>query len=195
MSCFSGTVYTINPVLLLDRKSTIRFLVEASDGGIPDLKAVTLVEIEIQDVNNYAPEFAIEYYNLSLSEDTPIGSTLVTFSTVDHDWTHENTHVEYSIISGNSQNNFHVETSFIHSEYTYKQVGYLVLIHNLDREATSSHKLVLLASDHGCPPLSSSATVSIVVLDVDDNPPAFSSLEYHAHIKEGTPQGSPITVV
>ncbi|XP_059779938.1 protocadherin-23 [Balaenoptera ricei] len=191
----NGTVYTINPVLLLDRKSTIRFLVEASDGGIPDLKAVTLVEIEIQDVNNYAPEFAIEYYNLSLSEDTPIGSTLVTFSTVDHDWTHENTHVEYSIISGNSQNNFHVETSFIHSEYTYKQVGYLVLIHNLDREATSSHKLVLLASDHGCPPLSSSATVSIVVLDVDDNPPAFSSLEYHAHIKEGTPQGSPITVV
>nr|XP_030734148.2 protocadherin-23 [Globicephala melas] len=191
----NGTVYTINPVLLLDRKSTIRFLVEASDGGIPDLKAVTLVEIEIQDVNNYAPEFAIEYYNLSLSEDTPIGSTLVTFTTVDHDWTHENTHVEYSIISGNSQNNFYVETSFIHSEYTYKQVGYLVLIHNLDREATASHKLVLLASDHGCPPLSSSATVSIAVLDVDDNPPAFSSLEYHAHIKEGTPRGSPITVV
>ncbi|XP_058922061.1 protocadherin-23 [Kogia breviceps] len=191
----NGTVYTINPVLLLDRKSTIRFLVEASDGGIPDLKAVTLVEIEIQDVNNYAPEFAIEYYNLSLSEDTPIGSTLVTFSTVDHDWTHENTHVEYSIISGNSQNNFHVETSFIHSEYTYKQVGYLVLIHNLDREATASHKLVLLASDHGCPPLSSSATVSIAVLDVDDNPPAFISLEYHAHIKEGTPRGSPVTVV
>lgn len=179
----------------MERKSTIRFLVEASDGGFPDLKAVTLVETEIQDMNNYAPEFAIEYYNLSLSEDTPVGRTLVTFSTIDHDWTHENTHVEYSIISGNSQNNFHVETSFIHSEYSYKQVGYLVLLHHLDREATASHELVLLAFDHGCPPLSSSATVSIEVLDVDDNPPAFSSLEYYVHIKESTPPGSPIIVV
>uniref|UniRef100_A0A8C6EDG5 Dachsous cadherin-related 2 n=1 Tax=Moschus moschiferus TaxID=68415 RepID=A0A8C6EDG5_MOSMO len=191
----NGTIFTINPVFLMERKSTIRFLVEASDGGFPDLKAVTLVETEIQDMNNYAPEFAIEYYNLSLNEDTPVGSTLVAFSTIDRDWTRENTQVEYSIISGNSQNNFHVETNFIHSEYSYKQVGYLVLLHSLDREAAASHELVLLAFDHGCPPLSSSATVSIEVLDVDDNPPTFSSLEYYAHIKESTPPGSPIIVV
>lgn len=195
MSCFSGTIFTINPVLLLDKKSTIQFLVEASDSGIPDLRARTLVEIEIQDMNNYAPEFAVEYYNLSLSEDALIGGTLVTFSTIDHDWTHENTYVEYSIISGNSQNNFHVETSFTHSEYPYKQVGYLVLLHKLDREAIASHKLVILASDHGCPPLSSTAIVSIEVLDVNDNPPKFNSLKYHAHVKESTPLGSQITVV
>nr|XP_014593474.2 protocadherin-23 isoform X1 [Equus caballus] len=191
----NGTIFTINPVLLLDKKSTIQFLVEASDSGIPDLRARTLVEIEIQDMNNYAPEFAVEYYNLSLSEDALIGGTLVTFSTIDHDWTHENTYVEYSIISGNSQNNFHVETSFTHSEYPYKQVGYLVLLHKLDREAIASHKLVILASDHGCPPLSSTAIVSIEVLDVNDNPPKFNSLKYHAHVKESTPLGSQITVV
>ncbi|KAF5923426.1 hypothetical protein HPG69_006596 [Diceros bicornis minor] len=191
----NGTIFTINPLLLLDKKSTIQLLVEASDGGIPDLRALTLVEIEVQDMNNYAPEFAVEYYNLSLSEDALIGGTLVTFSTIDHDWTRENTYVEYSIISGNSQNNFHLETSFIHSEYPYKQVGYLVLVHNLDREATASHKLVILASDHGCPPLSSTAIVSIDVLDVNDNPPKFNSLKYHAHVKESTPLGSHITVV
>ncbi|XP_030878052.1 protocadherin-23-like [Leptonychotes weddellii] len=191
----NGTIFTINPVLLLDKKSTVQFLVEASDGGIPDLRALTLVEIEIQDMNNYAPEFAVEYYNLSLREDAQIGGTLVTFSTIDHDWTRENTHVDYSIISGNSQNNFHVETSFIHSEYPYKQVGYLVLLHSLDREAANGHKLVILASDHGFPPLSSTATVAIEVLDVNDNPPKFNSLKYHAHVKESTPLGSHITVV
>ncbi|KAM8765246.1 protocadherin-23 isoform 2-T2 [Rhynchonycteris naso] len=191
----NGTIFTINPVLLLDKKLTIQLLVEASDGGIPDLRALTLVEIKIQDINNYAPEFAVEYYNLSLSEDAQIGATLVTFSTTDHDWTPENTQAEYSIISGNSQNNFHVETSFIYSEYPYKQVGYLVLLHNLDREASASHKLVILASDHGCPPRSSTAIVSIEVLDVNDNPPKFSSLKYHAHVKESTPVGSHITVV
>uniref|UniRef100_A0A673T5X8 Dachsous cadherin-related 2 n=1 Tax=Suricata suricatta TaxID=37032 RepID=A0A673T5X8_SURSU len=189
------TIFTSNPLLLLDKKSTIRFLVEASDGGIPDLSALTLVEVEIQDMNNYAPEFAVEYYNLSLSEDAQIGGTLLTFSTMDHDWTRENTHVDYSIISGNSQNNFHVETSFIHSEYPYKQVGYLVLLHGLDREAAASHNLVILASDQGFPPLSSTAIVSIEVLDVNDNPPKFNSLKYHAHVKESTPLGSHITVV
>ncbi|XP_077627075.1 protocadherin-23 [Crocuta crocuta] len=191
----NGTIFTISPLLRLDKKSTIQFLVEASDGGIPDLSALTLVEIEIQDTNNYAPEFAIEYYNLSLSEDVQIGGTLLTFSTMDHDWTCENIHVDYSIISGNSQNNFHVETSFIHSEYPYKQVGYLVLLHSLDREAAASHNLVILASDHGFPPLSSTAIVSIEVLDVNDNPPKFNTLKYHAHVKESTPLGSHITVV
>ncbi|XP_062963422.1 protocadherin-23 isoform X2 [Cynocephalus volans] len=191
----NGTIFTINPVLLLDKRSTIRFLVEASDGGIPDLRAVTLVEIEIQDVNNHAPEFTVEHYNLSLSEDAQIGSTLVTFSTIDRDWTHENTYVEYSIIGGNSQNNFHVETSFIPSEHPYKQVGYLVLFHSLDRETTARYQLVILASDHGCPLLSSTTMVSIEVVDVNDNPPVFSSLKYHAHVKESTPPGSHITVV
>lgn len=195
MSCFSGTIFTVNPILLLDKKSTIQFLVEASDGGIPDLRALTLVEVEIKDMNNYAPEFAVEYYNLSLREDAQIGGTLVTFSTIDHDWTRENTHVDYSIISGNSQNNFHVETSFIHSEYPYKQVGYLVLLQSLDREAAANHKLVILASDHGFPPLSSTATVAIEVLDVNDNPPKFNSLKYHAHVRESTPLGSHITAV
>ncbi|XP_032004407.1 protocadherin-23 isoform X1 [Hylobates moloch] len=191
----NGTIFTISPVLLLDTISTTQFLVEASDGGNPDLRALTLVEIGIQDMNNYAPEFTVKSYNLSLSEDALVGSTLVTFSNIDHDWTRENTYVEYSIISGNLQNNFHVETNFFHSEYPYKQVGYLVLLHSMDREASASHELVILASDSGCPPLSSTAVISIQVLDVNDNPPNFSSLSYHTHVKESTPLGSHITVV
>ncbi|XP_077878116.1 protocadherin-23 [Ictidomys tridecemlineatus] len=191
----NGTIFTTSPILLLDKISTIRFLVEASDGGIPDLRALTLVEIQIQDVNNHAPEFVVGYHNLSLTEDALIGSTLMTLSTMDLDWTYENTQVEYSIISGNSQNNFHVETSFIHSEHPSKQTGHLVLLRHLDREAGASHELVILASDHGCPPMSSTAVVYIRVLDVNDNPPKFSSLKYHAHVKESTPLGSHITVV
>ncbi|XP_076995860.1 protocadherin-23 [Tamandua tetradactyla] len=191
----NGTIFTVSPLLLLDNIPTVRFLVEASDGGIPNLKALALVEIEIKDMNNYAPEFPVEYYNLTLREDALIGGTLLTLSSIDHDWTPENTQVEYCIISGNLHNNFRVETSFIHSEYSYKQVGYLVLLRSLDRETTASHKLVVLASDHGCPPLTSTAVISIEVLDVNDNPPKFSDPEYHTHVKESTPSGSHITMV
>uniref|UniRef100_A0A2K5E9T8 Dachsous cadherin-related 2 n=1 Tax=Aotus nancymaae TaxID=37293 RepID=A0A2K5E9T8_AOTNA len=191
----NGTIFTTGPVLLLDKISTTQFLVEASDGGNPELRALTLVEIGIQDMNNHAPEFTVKSYKLSLSEDALIGSTLVTFSNIDRDWTPENTYVEYSIISGNLQNNFHVETNFIHLGYPYKQVAYLVLLHSLDREASASHEIVILASDSGCPPLSATAVISIQVLDVNDNPPNFSSLSYHTHVKESTPLGSHITVV
>ncbi|KAM9237277.1 LOW QUALITY PROTEIN: protocadherin-23 [Dugong dugon] len=170
------------------------YLVEASDGGVPEQKALALVEIEIQDMNSYAPEFTIEYYNLSLSENALIGGTFITFS-IDHDWTHENTHVEYSIISSNSQKHFSVETSCTPPECPYTQVGYLVLLHSMDREVAVSHQLVVLASVHGCPPLSSIAIISVEVLDVNDNPPKFTHLEYHAHVKESTFLGSHITVV
>ncbi|KAM6148023.1 protocadherin-23, partial [Erethizon dorsatum] len=191
----NGTIFTTSPVLLLDKIPTIQFLVEASDGGIPELRAFTLVEIQVQDVNDCAPEFTVGYYNLTLSEDAPVGSTLVALSTFDHDWTPENTYVDYSIISGNSQNKFHVETSSIHSDSPYGQAGYLVLVQSLDREASASHNLVILASDHGYPPLSTTAVIDIHVLDVDDSPPRFSSPEYHAHVEESTPPGSRITVV
>uniref|UniRef100_A0A8C5LC81 Dachsous cadherin related 2 n=1 Tax=Jaculus jaculus TaxID=51337 RepID=A0A8C5LC81_JACJA len=191
----NGTIVTTRPILLLDKISTFRFLVEASDGGIPALTTLTLVEIEIQDANNYAPEFSVGHYNLSLHEDVPTGSTLMTFSTIDYDWTLDNTRVEYSILSGNSKNTFHVEINLAHSEYPHQQAGSLVLRHPLDREAQASHTLIILASDQGCPPLSATAVVGIQVLDANDNPPTFSSREYHAQVKENTPVGSHITVV
>lgn len=195
MSSFSGTIVTANPLLLVDKTPIIRLLVEASDGGIPALKALTLVEIEIQDVNNYAPEFAEMHYNLSLSEDAPTGSTLLMFSTIDHDWTVQNTRVEYSVITGNSQNNFYIETSLLHSEYPHKQGGSLVLLQTLNRETSANHKLVVLASDNGSLPLSSTATITVEVLDVNDNSPTFSSQQYQVHVKESTPVGSHITMV
>lgn len=179
-------------MLLLDKKSPIRFLVEASDGGTPDLSALTLVEISLKEVNSHIPKFAAQSYNLSVNEDAPPGGTLMAFSTLE---THENSLVEYSILSGNTQNHFFLETRFIHSYYPSKQVGYLVLLHSLDREAKASHRLVLLATNAGCPALSSTAVVSIEVLDANDNPPQFSRVKYHAHIRESTPPGSPITVV
>ncbi|KAL1777596.1 protocadherin-23 isoform X1 [Sigmodon hispidus] len=191
----NGTIFTTGSILLLDKISTVRFLVEASDGGIPSLRALTLVEIEILDMNNFAPEFTVGHYNLSLSEDAPIGSTLVTFSTLDNDYTFENTYTEYSIISGNLHNYFYLETSLLHSEYPHQQGGTLVLLHALDREASSNHRLVILASDRGCPPLSSTTVIEIEVLDVNDNPPTFSSQQYNVHVKESTPVGSHITVV
>uniref|UniRef100_A0A8C3J6Z4 Cadherin domain-containing protein n=1 Tax=Calidris pygmaea TaxID=425635 RepID=A0A8C3J6Z4_9CHAR len=191
----NGSVFTTGPVTQLEKISIIQLLIEAVDGGSPALSAVTSVEVHVEDVNNYAPQFTRVLYNLSVSEDASVGESILMFSAIDYDWTHENTYIEYSIIDGNAENLFSVETSVMESETSYKLVGSLVLSNVLDREKASSHRLVLLASDHGTPSLNSTATVLITVLDVNDNSPVFSSLEYHIHIKESIPVGSHVTEV
>ncbi|XP_074850070.1 protocadherin-23 [Carettochelys insculpta] len=191
----NGSIFTAKPVTQLGKSSVIQLLIEARDNGDPALTAVTSVEIQIQDVNNYAPQFTMALYNVSVSEDATVGGTVLTFSAIDYDWIHANTYVEYSIISTNTNNLFRVETSVIKSTSFYKQVGNLVLSSPLDRETASSHHVIVLASDHGTPPLNSSATVLITVLDINDNPPVFGNQDYRIHVRESIPIDSHITVV
>ncbi|KAM9026533.1 protocadherin-23 isoform 3-T3 [Ara ararauna] len=191
----NGSVFATGPVTQLEKISIIQLLVEATDGGSPALSAVTSLEVHVEDVNTHAPQFTQVLYNLSVSENASVGESVLMFSVIDNDWTHENTYVEYSIIDGNDKNLFTVETSVMESETSYKLVGSLVLISVLDREMASSHRLVLLASDHGTPSLNSTAIVLITVLDVNDNPPVFSSPEYHIHVKESISVGSHVTEV
>ncbi|XP_039240587.1 protocadherin-23 isoform X2 [Pipra filicauda] len=191
----NGSVFATGPVTQLKNISTIHLLIETMDGGSPTLTAVTSIEVHIEDVNNCAPQFTKVLYNLSVSEDASVGESVLMFSAIDYDWTHENTYVEYSIIEGNAENLFSIETSVMGSETSYKLVGSLVLSNVLDRETASSHHLVLLASDCGTPSLNSTATVLITVLDVNDNAPVFSSPEYHVHVKESIPIGSHVTEV
>ncbi|KAM9193151.1 protocadherin-23 [Mergus octosetaceus] len=191
----NGSVFTTKPMSLLKNNNIIHLLIAAMDGGNPALSAVTSVEVHIEDVNNHAPQFTRALYNLSVRENASVGESVLTFSAVDFDWTHENTYMEYSIIDGNAENLFTVETSIMESETSYKLVGNLILSNSLDRETAASHRLVLLASDHGMPSLNATATVLITVLDVNDNPPVFSSPEYHIHVKESTSVHSHVTEV
>uniref|UniRef100_F6Q2B1 Cadherin domain-containing protein n=1 Tax=Ornithorhynchus anatinus TaxID=9258 RepID=F6Q2B1_ORNAN len=191
----NGSIFTAKTDMHLDKKTSFQCLIEARDNGIPALTAITSVIIEITDVNNYAPAFTMTHYNFSVSEDAVIGSLLATFSATDHDRTRENTNVDYFIFDGNTQNQFLVETRIVPSEYSFKKVGHLVLGRTLDRETAPSHRLVILASDRGHPPLTATATIVISVLDTNDNPPVFPTPEHHAHVRENTLLGSPIAVI
>ncbi len=55
--------------------------VEASDGGTPPLSAVTMVNINLTDVNDNAPMFSRDAYSVSISEDANIGDTVVKVTT------------------------------------------------------------------------------------------------------------------
>ncbi len=55
--------------------------VEAWDNGNPPLSTATMVTIELMDVNDNAPAFSQDIYNVLVSEDAPVGQTItkVTF--------------------------------------------------------------------------------------------------------------------
>lgn len=68
-----------------------------------------------------------------------------------------------------------------------------MITHYLPLPQTSGYTLMVLATDNGVPPLSSSAMINIDISDVNDNPPLFSQANYSLIIQvrgEGRGGGS-----
>lgn len=80
----------------------------------------------------------------------------------------ENGHVTYSIIKGDSGNQFSIDP----------ETGYISVGDYLDRETISNYVLEVLAKDNGIPVLSGQALVNIEITDANDNPPLFSQSNY-----------------
>ncbi|NWZ95637.1 PCD23 protein, partial [Nesospiza acunhae] len=171
----------------LDRetKSHYTFRAVASDCSTHFPRSTTVMTVLIQDVNDNTPKFEQSYYKASIWEGQSHKTDIIQVFATDLD-SGLNGETEYSIVSGNENATFLIDSAR----------GILATNTGLDYENASSYRfLVLLASDRGTPSLNSTATVLITVLDVNDNPPVFSSPEYHVHVKESIPIGSHITEV
>uniref|UniRef100_A0A452GMI1 Cadherin domain-containing protein n=1 Tax=Gopherus agassizii TaxID=38772 RepID=A0A452GMI1_9SAUR len=66
----------------------------------------------------------------------------------------------------------------------------LVLLHELDRETQAAYTLELVAQDGGSPARAGTATVSVRVLDANDNSPAFPQGSLTVELGEDAPRGS-----
>ncbi|OXB60580.1 UNVERIFIED_CONTAM: hypothetical protein H355_015754 [Colinus virginianus] len=71
----------------------------------------------------------------------------------------------------------------------------LVLAKALDREEAAFHELLLTASDGGEPARTGTARIRVVVLDANDNAPAFSQAVYSVRVPEDVPVGSTLLSV
>ena len=73
--------------------------------------------------------------------------------------------------------------------------GIITLAKSLDRESNIMHNLAVIAKDQGSPQLSSTAFVTVVVLDVNDNPPEFESKTYFSAVPEDAHLGTEVIKV
>ncbi|KAI1241391.1 hypothetical protein IHE44_0004863 [Lamprotornis superbus] len=172
----------------LDREAAASFLlvVEATDQArnvSQRRSAAVTARVFVTDENDNAPVF-LSPATVSVMEDQPTGFVALHVVAQDSDLG-ENGRVSYSLRAGNSDGRFHLNPS----------TGALSIVRALNREEVAQHNLTVVATDHGFPRLSATQLLSVLVLDVNDEAPAFEKPEYEAHIMENLPAGSPVLQV
>ncbi|XP_024117208.1 protocadherin gamma-C5-like [Oryzias melastigma] len=141
------------------------------------------IEVEIQDINDNPPKFYTEELFLNISETAVVGTRFPLESAEDSD------------VGGNSVKSYTLTknecfTLKMKEVEDGKTVPELVLEKSLDREIKAVHQLRLTALDGGNPVKSGTSTITITVLDVNDNFPVFEKNSYRVSLLENTAKGS-----
>uniref|UniRef100_A0A3P9H2T4 Si:dkey-22o22.2 n=1 Tax=Oryzias latipes TaxID=8090 RepID=A0A3P9H2T4_ORYLA len=132
--------------------------------------------IQVEDSNDHAPVFFPQFYESpAMSEDVPVGTIVAQVTASDLD-SGQNGHFSYSVSKDSDPYN----------QFLVDQSGWVVVANSLDREKISQHKIMVLATDAGHPPLTGTAIVMVTVLDVNDNGPEFEA-PYKPVVWENTP--------
>ncbi|KAI4584364.1 hypothetical protein MJG53_007643 [Ovis ammon polii x Ovis aries] len=171
------------PELVLDREldrekqALLRLTLTALDGGSPPRSGTTEVRILVLDINDNAPEFAQAHYQVQVLENSPVGALVVKVSARDLD-TGTNGEVSYSLFYSSQEMSPTFELNSLSGEVR--------LIKKLDFETVPSYDLDIDAFDGGG--LSGKCSVSIEVVDVNDNAPELTISSLTSPIPENSPE-------
>uniref|UniRef100_A0A668VCP2 Cadherin domain-containing protein n=1 Tax=Oreochromis aureus TaxID=47969 RepID=A0A668VCP2_OREAU len=186
-------LFEVNPrdgVLLVNQRLDREELCAKTAPCVTNLKAVVenplemhQVVVEILDVNDNSPKFPEENYTLEVLESAVVGSRFQLEGAHDLDVGLNSLH-SYKL---NSNQYFRLETEEFGDD---GKVPFLVLQRPLDREHTAQHWLLLTATDGGKPSKSGNMNVTVIVSDINDNPPVCEKQKYTVTIKENATAGT-----
>ncbi len=179
----SGVVRA-NAVFDYEQTDQVIFSVIAYDLGDPAQSTTATVVLSILDTNDEPPRFTEDSYRFNVRENQPVGIEIGMVSASDADSDHNN-RIEYAMLPSKSAELFTVDT----------QTGQVRSKAQLDREEPGQalYHVTVIANNVGVtPPLSGSATVTIEVLDENDNAPIIdypNSLNNTLYISSQVPLG------
>uniref|UniRef100_H3D3A2 Cadherin EGF LAG seven-pass G-type receptor 3 n=1 Tax=Tetraodon nigroviridis TaxID=99883 RepID=H3D3A2_TETNG len=180
----TGEIQVVAPLdYEAEREYTLR--VRAQDNGRPPLSNNTgIVSVQVTDVNDNPPIFVSTPFQASVLESSPVGSSILHIQAIDTD-SGDNARLEYKLTGTSS------DTPFIINSAT----GWVTVRSTLDRESVEHYFFGVEARDYGTPPLSATASVTITVMDVNDNHPEFLQKEYYARLNEDAAVGTSVVTV
>ncbi|XP_032129146.1 protocadherin gamma-A2, partial [Sapajus apella] len=151
----------------------------ASDGGDPVLSGTSRICVKVLDVNDNAPVFTQPEYRVSIPENTPVDTRILTVTATDVDEGY-NAQVAYFLDKslGETSEVFELQSTS----------GDLKIIKVLDYEDATSHEIDIEAQDG--PGLLTRTKVIVTVLDVNDNAPEFDMTSASSSVSEDSPPGT-----
>ncbi|XP_076868944.1 protocadherin-18a isoform X2 [Brachyhypopomus gauderio] len=148
-----------------EQRSEYTLTVVAEDGGSPSLSAVRHIVVHVLDENDNAPRFDRTSYDIFKAENNSPGAYLGTVQASDPDQG-PNGQLSYAVVEGQ------VEGSSVSTYVTVDpSSGALYALRSFDREDVPQISFLVQARDSGDPPLSSTVSVTMTVLDENDNRP------------------------
>ncbi|XP_066479024.1 protocadherin gamma-A6-like [Tiliqua scincoides] len=159
--------YTLATDRMLDREqvATYNITITATDNGTPPLSTSKIISLQVLDTNDNPPLFAESAYSSYLIENNPRGASIFSVRANDPDW-EENAHISYSILEGQGSHSLLSSYLSINSE-----TGAIYALNSFDYEEFREVRFHVKAQDGGTPPLSSNVSVTLFILDQNDNAP------------------------
>ncbi|XP_029587787.1 protocadherin alpha-8 isoform X16 [Salmo trutta] len=170
-----------------EKQPVIQLTLTAVDGGKPPRSGTLPIVVNVIDSNDNSPSFSKPLYKVSVPENIPFGTTVLTLSATDLD---EGLHSKlvYSFVE---RGNLNPADMFALNSDT----GVMTVKANLDHEANAAYEIRVQATDQGPSPRSGYSKVLVEVIDVNDNAPEVSVTSLMSPVKEDSEMGTVVALV
>ncbi|XP_048486050.1 neural-cadherin isoform X3 [Plutella xylostella] len=165
----TGSLKIVQPLDYEDQLQSngFRFRIQVNDKGEDNDNdkyhvAYSWVVVKLRDINDNKPQFDRANIEVSVYENAEVGKSLETFKATDPDQ------------GGKSKVSYAIDRSSDRKrQFSINQEGTVSIQRALDREDTPRHQVKILAIDDGVPPRTATATLTVIVQDINDNAPTF----------------------
>lgn len=175
-----GNLSLIKPLTYYSGE-VLKVIIEASDNADQPLISQASVYVKVLDSTNSPPIININLLSSApkarIAESASVGAAVAHVGVTDED-TGRNGHVTCSL----SNLNFRLDQLDVNE---YK----VVVNVELDREKVDEYEINVTCVDSGIPPLSSTSTFRVTVLDMNDHSPTFLKTTYYAELYENNEIG------
>uniref|UniRef100_A0A8D8PLP1 Neural-cadherin n=1 Tax=Cacopsylla melanoneura TaxID=428564 RepID=A0A8D8PLP1_9HEMI len=186
----TGSLKIVQPLDYEDQLQSngFRFRIQVNDKGEDNDNdkyhvAYSWVVVKLRDINDNKPQFERPNIEVSVYENAELGKSLETFKASDPDQ------------GGKSKVAFSIDRSSDRKrQFLINTEGTVSIQRQLDREETPRHQVKILAIDDGIPPRTATATLTVIVQDINDNAPKFIK-EYRPVLPEHVPPRKVVEVL
>ncbi|CDQ57095.1 unnamed protein product [Oncorhynchus mykiss] len=170
-----------------EKKAVHKLVLTAVDGGNPARSGTSEITVIVLDINDNAPQFEIQFYDVSVAENTPVGTTVLNVRATDSDQG-LNGVIEYLFADQTPD----TIMSLLDVDFN---TGDITIKGQLDYEQIHLHKFDMMAKDKGNPQMEGQCSIKIKIADVNDNAPENIITSLTSPIPENSSPGMVIALI